>query len=219
MLIIALPEIILYTPRSGVSQGPGLIANATALLVKGAEIDRMLETSPLMLIVYASTIIPLIAIIVYYRSKPGGRAKARIAAATLVALIALLVVIDLAAVHPGEYYGAWISDRTVNVKYYTDNVFSADLCKANITLVTLDKALDMLEIRTNGISDPTSNIHMGHFRLYDGSKGDVIIIGRNVEHVIVISSDGEKALVGLPGAEVFYKNLLEARLARCGRAG
>jgi hypothetical protein len=196
-----------------------LIANATALLVKGSEIDRMLDLSPLMIVVYATTIVPLAALIAYYRSKPGGRAKARIAAATLIALLAILVAVDVATVHPSEYYGAWISDETINVRYYTSDVFTANLCKANITLVTLDKALRMLRIRTNGISDPTNNIHMGHFRLHDGSKGDVIIIGRNVEHVIVISSDGEKALVGLPGAEEFYRHLLEARLARCGRAG
>ena len=187
-----------------------------ALLVKGSVIDSMSLKSPLMIMVYAITYLPLIFVYLYYKDKPGGKAKIRVLVAVLVAVSAILVAVNFTLVSWNKYYGAWVNGTTIYVRYYDDDVFKVNLCKANISLATKRQAEDMLSIRTNGISDPSIDLNVGHFRLRDGSKGDVLILGSRADYVVVISTSREKALVGLPGAREFYEKLVTLRSQTCG---
>jgi len=189
------------------------------VLARGSEINEMLSTSPIMIVLYASIFIPLLAAIAYYKNKPGGTAKIRLLVVALISLITTVTALSLTMVRWSAYYGAWLEGGEIHVRYYANDFFNVSMCNTNISLVSIDDALGMLKIRTNGIADPSSGVYMGHYRLADGSRGDVIIISRNITHVLVVSAGREKAIVGLPGVETLYKTITEARSGLCGVAG
>ncbi|MCE4599984.1 MAG: hypothetical protein F7C38_00250 [Desulfurococcales archaeon] len=193
------------------------VENATlALVIKGSEINLMSATSPLMITVYAATMLPLIGLALYYRGKPGGRAKVKLLLVALIAVAVIYLGVSLATAQWNKYYGVWVEDETIHARYYGGSTFEGDLCRVNITLTTVDHARKLLSIRTNGVSDPSLRLYMGHFKLKDGSKGDVLIIGKKADGVIIISKEGEKLLVGLPGTGDFYHKLVELRGKICG---
>ncbi|MEB3806042.1 MAG: hypothetical protein GSR73_00785 [Desulfurococcales archaeon] len=193
------------------------VENATlALVMKGSKINLMLATSPLMITVYAVTILPLIGLALYYRGKPGGNAKAKLLAIALIAVVIIYLGVSLATAQWNNYYGVWVEDETIRARYYGGSTFEGSLCKVNITLTTVDQARKLLSIRTNGVSDPSLKLYMGHFKLKDGSKGDILILGEEADGVIIISKEGEKLLVGLPGTRDFYHELVELRGKVCG---
>ncbi len=184
--------------------------------MSGAKIASILASSPLMIVVYIVVIIPLVAGIIYYRRKPEERAKLIVLAVVLVGVVGLIFALNYVAVNRSLEYGAWINGTKIYVRYYDNDVFMTSICKANISLLTVDQAKGLLSIRTNGISDPTVDIDMGHFRLKGGLKGDVIIIGKDTAYAVSIKVKDEEALVGLPGASSFYKEVIKVKRGACG---
>jgi len=191
--------------------------NITAsLVVKGSKIIVELAKSPISIIVYLVIILTLIGTYRYYRGKPGGRAKIKLTIISLIAVIIILAAIPLTMISWSENYGVWVEGKTIYVRYYNDDIFKADLCTSNLSLISTSKARKMLSIRTNGVSDPFTHIDIGHFKLRDGSKGDVIILDNNSNYVLLIAKDNEKALVSLKGIETFYNKLVSLRQSLCG---
>ena len=154
-----------------------MAVNAT-LLISGSEVANKLATSPLMLVVYVVIAAPAIASIVYYRGKPGGRVKVTVAVVASLLAASVVAVIDYTMVDRSLYYGAWLSDGDVHVRYFGRSVYTVSLCKANVSLLTWSEARGLLKIRTFGVSDPTAGVHMGRYKLSDGSNGYVVIVGR-----------------------------------------
>ena len=193
--------------------------NVTAsLTMSGAKIASILASSPLMIVVYIVVVAPLVAGIIYYRRKrPEERTKLVVLVVVLVGVIGLIFAINYFAVNRGLNYGVWINGSRIYVRYYDNDIFVANICQANITLLTKEQAINLLSIRTNGISDPTVGVDMGHFELKGGLKGDVLIIGKNTKYVVTIRVKNEEALIGLPGAKNFYVNLIALRNKLCSK--
>ncbi len=191
-------------------------ANASiSLTVKGSEIDIALMKSPLMIIVFLIIILTFIGTYYYYRNKPKGGAKIKLTGIAIIAVLIILLAIPLAAISWDKEYGLWVNNKTIYVRYYDNDVFKANICNSNITLVKIGKAINMLSIRTNGITDPTSNIRIGHYKLNDGSKGDVIILGKTTDYAIIIDNGREKAIIGLNNTKEFYNELTKLINTTC----
>ncbi len=185
-----------------------------SLLIKGSEIFSLEIKSPIMIIVYVATIVPMFIAVLYFRAK-GRRGQAKVVVAVLVAVLLLVVGLQFFLVNRSLYYGAWINGTTIHVRYYDDDVFSANVCEANLSIVSVKSALNLLSIRTNGIADPTSGLYMGHYKLNNGDKGDVIVISSRSTKAIIIKVKGEEAIVGLPGAQNFYNYVISLKEKRC----
>ena len=190
--------------------------NATvSLTMSGAKIASLLASSPLMIVVYIAVIAPLVAGIFYYRKKPGERAKLIVLAVVLVGVVGLIFALNYVTVNRSLNYGAWVNGSKIYVRYYDNDIFVVNVCQANISLLTKEQAKSLLSIRTNGISDPTVDVNMGHFRLKNGLKGDVLIIGKSTKYVVAIRAKNEEALVGLPGVKNFYAKLMTLKNMLC----
>ena len=142
---------------------------------------------------------------------------------TMIIVVALLtvmgvitiVVVTYIGVRPSLSYGAWLSGSTLHVRFYEDKVVDVDICNSSMSLTSTKKALDMLSIRTNGVSDPTSGTHMGYYRTHDGRKAYVIILAHSSNKAIIINTGKAYVIIALPCTQRLYNELAAARTELC----
>ncbi len=196
---------------------------AYSYTVSGAQLFRMEMQSPLLLAVMAAVLIPsaaLLAAVVKGWRLPGTvgsrRAMVYVIAAAMVIGVAAIPTATYIGVRPELEYGLQVSDLKATVRFYGDNVVEFNVCEATYSLTSVDEAVSMLKVRTNGLSDPATGIHMGYYKARDGSKAYVIVASKLSDKALVARlSDGSYVIVALPGIENAYKTLTSLKQTHC----
>ena len=198
-----------------------LLPNSTiACLVNGSWLFRHELTSPLELgvLVLLVASIPITYFLVKklpWLRKYSQRTMTIIVALLIITAIVLVVAVTYISIHPSLGYGAWLNGSTLHVRFYEDKVVSVNICNTSISLTNTKTALDMLSIRTNGISDPTSGIHMGYYRTHDKKKAYVIILAHSSSKAIIINTGKVYIVVALPCVQELYNELVAAKTRLC----
>jgi hypothetical protein len=199
-----------------------------AYTVPGSHIFWLTVLSPLSLAVDLITVgsVALIALIIK-KLPPGGRGVLRApgwARRHAWLLVLIVLVLDIAIIftasyvtaRPGLDYGIWVEGRNVTVRFYENKVIAFSVCDASFNLTSTSKALGLLRIRTNGLSDPTAGIHMGYYKTVDNHRAYVIVLEKESRHAIVFRlASGDYVVVAVPGVERAYGEL-EGAAASCG---
>ena len=199
-----------------------------AYTVPGSQLFLMQMKSPLVLAVGAVTIGSAILSLILAKRLPPPTARrlglgpwvtryTKPIAVLVVALYAMIVIVaTYATTRPGLDYGLFIDGANVTVRFYGDRIVSFNACRANYSVVSVDDALSMLKVRTNGLTDPTTGLYMGYYKTSDGSKAYVIVVKRLSDKALVFRlHTGDYVVVAVPGVEDAYKNLQQARKAYC----
>ena len=184
-------------------------------LEPGSLLLRRELTGPITL---ALTIVVLAAGVggfLYYRGKPGKRGRARLSLVIAATGLAALIGVPVVLVQPGQQYGIVVEDGRAVVTYYGAERVEVDLCSANTTLAPVDRALDMLAVRTNGLADPVTGIYMGHYRARNGTEALVIVDAKSARHALVLKSGGKIIIVAVPSVEQAYKAIRDYIQAHC----
>ena len=186
-------------------------------IVSGSALFHKELASPLMLGVIAS-IIALVPLIHYLgkRIKRLRKYSIKLALPLTALAIVLVLSVNYITIRPGLGYGAWLNGTLLHVRFYEDKIISISICESNMTLTGIKEALSMLSIRTNGLSDPVTGIHMGYYRTYSGEKAYVIIVTSQADKALVIHSKKGYVIIALRCTGKLYKELLEARHGICG---
>ncbi len=175
-------------------------------LVSAARIQHIETTSPLTLLVAAAVLIAAVA--AAWKQRRRSMAVA-ITYALVIAAIGLAILYVSNRIPGGGYYGVWINGTKAYIRFWNDDMVEADLCKANISLVPVDKARDMLSIRVKGLGDPVTGVSMGYYRTRDGGEAFVLIVEGG--EALVVRGRGWVAIVAVPGVEECYRAALAAQ--------
>ena len=195
--------------------------NSTVVcLVNGSWLFWHELTSPLELVVVVLLIasIPItyfLAKKLPWLRKYSQRTMMMIVALLTVVAVILVVTVTYISVRPSLSYGAWLNDSILHVRFYEDKVVNINICNSSMKLTSTKKALDMLSIRTNGVSDPTSGTHMGYYRTHDGKKAYVIILAHSSNKAIIINTGKAYVIIALPCTQGLYDKLVAARTELC----
>ncbi len=182
------------------------------LTVQGSTLLEAQLTSPLTIGVLAAAWLVSLAYIVSKR----GSARRRIGMLlTSLAVTVIIVGAYAFTIKPGVEYGIYLEDSTIRVVFYMDREVKYNLCQVEVELVDRDEALDMIKIRTNGISDPTTGLAAGYFKTRDGLNAYMIITGKDASKAITIRGSDSITIVGMPGVEEAYNKLREAYQSKC----
>ncbi len=182
------------------------------LTVQGSTLLEAQLASPLTIVVLAGAWLVSLAYIVSKR----GSARRRIGMLlTSLAVTVIIVGAYAFTIQPGVEYGIYLEDSTIKVVFYMDREVKYDLCQVEIGLVDRGEALDIIKVRTNGISDPTTGLAAGYFKTRDGMDAYMLITGKQVQKVLVIKGSNNITIVGMPGVEEAYSKLIDAYEARC----
>ncbi len=182
------------------------------LTVQGSTLLEAQLTSPLTIVVLAAAWLVSLAYIVSKR----GSARRRIGMLlTSLAVTVIIVGAYAFTIKPSVEYGIYLEDSIIKVVFYMDREVKYNLCQVEVGLVDKEEALDMIKIRTNGISDPTTGLAAGYFKTKDGLSAYMIITGKDVSKAITIRGPDGITIVGMPGAEEAYDKLKMAYESQC----
>jgi len=187
-----------------------------ACLVSGKNLFIQEATSPLQLLVIVA-IMAVMIIGAYLAKRFPSLRKYPLKLAIPIAIVAIGIVLATTyiSIRPGLSYGAWLNGTVLQVRFYQDDIVSVNICKSNISLVDTSEALSKLSIRTNGLSDPLSGIHMGYYRARGGDKAYVLVLAKKSAKALVIGSEKGYIIVALPCSQEMYKELTQARSTLC----
>lgn len=74
-------------------------------------------------------------------------------------LVLIAVASVLLTVDPCLTYGVWVEDGVIEANQ--DDVIKAGICNVtSVDLVPVERALDLLRYRVDGLSDPVTGMHM-----------------------------------------------------------
>jgi len=189
-----------------------------AALVHGSQLFMAELKSPLDVAVEAISVFFGLIFYTYYKKRPGSRGKAKL---VLVATVSVLVIIPLtnyALIRPGVDYGAVLNRTTLTVIYYGASMEAFNICTANVSLQPLDKALQTLKVRTNGLADPSTGILMGHFRTVNGKPAAVIVWKKTASKALLVDNGKLVAIVGVKGVDSLYNAIMRAKMDYCRQA-
>ncbi|MEB3851467.1 MAG: hypothetical protein LRS49_02645 [Desulfurococcales archaeon] len=194
--------------------------------IAGSELFRAVLASPLVLAIGASTAAGAAALALASRrglripGMPETRRAAYLLAAAIIAVYA--VVVPAAAYYsarPGLDYGVWVDGANVTVRFYGTATVSFNLCNATLNLTDTQRALSMLSVRTNGLSDPTAGVHMGYYKTKSGARAYVIVYEKRAPKALVARlPDGSYVIAAVPGVESLYREVSGERPGLCGQA-
>jgi len=187
---------------------------AAEAVVGGGELLVALLTSPVTLGAVALVAVSAVAARVLAARGRLPRRRGRVAPYLAAAAVVLLVGVSVFMVRPWASYGAVLEGSTLRVAFFDGEVVEVDVCGAGVELVSVEEAVDMLALRTLGVSEPVSGIRLGYYKLVDGRDARVIIWGERADKVLVVEWEGGVVMVGLPGVEELYQEILEVK-ARC----
>jgi len=191
-----------------------------ACLVSGSKLFWHELTSPLELGVLVVTV--ALVPITYFLARKFPRLRryslrTMVLVTTIITIVAVILIVTATyiSVRPSLSYGAWLNSSTLHVRFYEDKVVSLNICNSTMMLKSTKDALDMLSIRTNGISDPASGTHMGYYRTRDGGKAYVIILAHMSTKAIIINTGRAYVIIALPCTQELYNELVAAKAELC----
>lgn len=182
------------------------------LLVRGSTLLRQELESP---IIAGIIIFSWAALIIGIKVKKASRARKILAIVILSATTAAVIAALVYTFNPSRTYGVIVEDHTLKAHFYMDDTIAFNLCNSTIKLTTRENATSTLAIRTNGLADPTTGILAGYFKTKTGEQAYVLVTGKQVGEALIVSSDGRILIVGMPGIEDFYKQVLDYRNSTC----
>ncbi|MEB3806500.1 MAG: hypothetical protein GSR73_03190 [Desulfurococcales archaeon] len=188
-----------------------------AALVPGSQLFIAEVKSPIGIIVEAISVFFGLVLYAYYRSKPGSRGKAKLVLVATLSALAIIPLTSYVLTRPGVDYGAVLNGTTLTVTYYGASRETFNICSVNVSLQPIDKALEILKVRTNGVADPSTGIFMGHYRTVDGRPAIVIVWKKTTTKALVVDNGKLVAIIGVKGVEDLYNAIVQAKENYCGQ--
>ena len=188
-----------------------------AALVPGSQLFIAEVKSPIGIIVEAISVFFGLVFYAYYRSRPGSRGKAKLVLVATLSALAIIPLTSYAFTRPGVDYGAVLNGTSLTVTYYGTSRETFNICNVNVSLQPLDKALEILKVRTNGVADPSTGLYMGHYRTVDGRPAIVIVWKKTTSKALVVDNGKLVAIIGVKGVDNLYNAIIQAKENHCGQ--